>query len=260
MEALARLELAIQVLQTSALSSWLQRRVRNAESNRHSPAYETGVVTKPLFHWCRWWDSNPQTFVFETNRYANSLHRLVLPTGIEPAPDRLKGGCSAFELRKLVPPTGLEPVVTAFSTLPVCQLRHGSWWSIQDSNPRPSLCQRDALPIELIPRCLFTDSNGLATRSTQLSYQSRLRLWVGLEPTSGGFPRKRLVHSGGLEPLTFSFAGRCSIQLSYECWRNGQESNPQTLSQVSRFQDGYTLPMLTIPVDLLGIEPSASHL
>ncbi len=41
-------------------------------------------------NWCGIWESNPEAFVFETKRYANSLQfRMVLKAGIGPALDEI---------------------------------------------------------------------------------------------------------------------------------------------------------------------------
>ena len=60
----------------------------------------------------------------------------------------------------MVGPRGIEPRYLVLQTsaiepsLPETRL---FWWRISDSNRSPSACKADALPDELIPRCLVQD-------------------------------------------------------------------------------------------------------
>src|SRR3984957_13306495 len=67
---------------------------------------------------------------------------MASPAGIEPATPRLGGECS---IRRA---TGTKISGPG-----------GDWWSGRASNPRPSHCERDALPTELPPHDKGGDSS-----------------------------------------------------------------------------------------------------
>lgn len=64
---------------------------------------------------------------------------MVEPDGIEPPASRVSGGRSPSEL-------------WLHAGLAKIRGRGGEWWDLRGSNPRPSRCERDALPAELRAR------------------------------------------------------------------------------------------------------------
>src|ERR1041384_4116736 len=57
----------------------------------------------------------------------------------------------------------------------VCMLSGGSWWSRQDSNLRPSHCERDALPTELRPHSPDFERSMFYTILLGAQYQTSCR-------------------------------------------------------------------------------------